>query len=104
MRLPDERYPKDSYDIFQIKIVPPVPIDQLKDNDVVVRNLFISIDATMRVWISGVQSYLPPVKVQDVMRAFCVGRVIYSKSKDFKAGDLVLGMLGWQKFAVIKGK
>lgn len=58
----------------------------------------------MRVWISGVKSYLPPVKPQDVMRAFCVGTVIYSKSDKFKVGNTVMGLLGWQKYAVIKGK
>jgi NADPH-dependent curcumin reductase CurA len=71
---------------------------------VVVKNIYISIDATMRVWISGIQSYLPPVKPQDIMRAFCVGQVIYSKSKKFKAGDLVMGLIGWQKYAVIDQK
>jgi NADPH-dependent curcumin reductase CurA len=69
---------------------------------VIVRNLYISIDATMRIWISGVPSYLPPVKLQDVMRAWGVGRVIYSKSKKFKVGELVQGLLGWQKFAIVK--
>ena len=58
----------------------------------------------MRVWISGVTSYLPPVKLQDVMRAFCVGEVIFSKSKKFKVGDLTLGLIGWQKYAVLKAK
>lgn len=101
MRVPDETYPKESQDIFQIKYVPPTPIDQVKVNEVVVRNLYVSIDATMRVWISGVQSYLPPVKPQDIMRAFCVGKVIYSKSKRFQVGDLVMGLIGWQRFAVI---
>lgn len=38
------------------------------------------------------------------MRAFCVGQVIYSKSKKFKAGDLVMGLIGWQKYAVIDQK
>lgn len=66
--------------------------------------MFISIDATMRVWISGVQSYLPPVKPQDVMRAFCIGTVIYSKSVKYQAGDMILGMIGWQKYAVLKEK
>lgn len=56
----------------------------------------------MRIWISGVPSYLPPVKLQDVMRAWGVGRVIYSKSKKFKVGELVQGLLGWQKFAIVK--
>ncbi len=82
--------------------MPPVPTSDVPDNHVVVKNIYISIDATMRVWISGVQSYLPPVKPQDVMRAFCVGQVIFSKSKKFKSGDIVMGLIGWQKYAVIK--
>lgn len=66
--------------------------------------MYISIDATMRVWISGVRSYLPPVKPQDVMRAFCVGKIIYSKSKKFQVGDIAMGMIGWQKYAVLDQK
>ena len=58
----------------------------------------------MRVWISGVQSYLPPVRPSDVMRAFCVGEVIFSKSKKFQSGDRILGSIGWQKYAVLKEK
>lgn len=27
IRIPDSKYPKDSYDIFQMKIGPPTPID-----------------------------------------------------------------------------
>jgi NADPH-dependent curcumin reductase CurA len=72
------------------------------DGSVIVKNVYISIDATMRVWISGVESYLPPVKPQDVMRAFCVGQVIYSKSKKFNIGDMVIGLIGWQKYAIMK--
>lgn len=82
-------------------MVPPVPTDELKKGDIIVRNMYISIDATMRVWISGVTSYLPPVKPQDVMRAFCVGEVIYSNSKKFEAGNRVMGLFGWQKYAVV---
>lgn len=66
--------------------------------------MYISIDATMRVWISGMKSYLPPVKVQDVMRAFCVGKVIYANGGKFAVGDLVMGMIGWQKYAVMDQK
>jgi NADPH-dependent curcumin reductase CurA len=87
-----------------MKHVPPTPIDQILAKEVLIRNLYISIDATMRVWISGINSYLPPVKPQEVMRALCVGRVIYSKSEKFVIGDMVVGMLGWQKFAIINEK
>ena len=104
MRVPTDKYPVEETDIFQVKVVPPTPVDQVKDGEVIVRNMFVSIDATMRVWISGVQSYLPPVRPSDVMRAMCVGEVIYSKSKKYNAGDRVLGMIGWQKYAVLKDK
>lgn len=80
MKVPTDKYPDEETGIFQIKIAPPVPIDKVPENHVIVKNIYISIDATMRVWISGVQSYLPPVKPQDVMRALCVGKVLYSKS------------------------
>lgn len=104
MRVPTDKYPVEETDIFQVKVVPPTPVDQVKDGEVIVRNMFVSIDATMRVWISGAQSYLPPVRPSDVMRAICVGEVIYSKSKKYNAGDRVLGMIGWQKYAVLKDK
>lgn len=100
--MPGQEYPGSGQDIFQIKYVPPVPTNEVPEGSVVIKNMYISIDATMRVWISGVESYLPPVKPNNVMRAFCVGQVIYSKSKKFTKGDTVLGLLGWQKYAVIK--
>ena len=102
-RVPTEKYPKEE-SVFQIKMIPPPPIDTVAEGSVVVRNMYISIDATMRVWISGIKSYLPPVKPQDIMRAFCVGRVIYSKSDKIKTGTMVAGLLGWQKFSVMKAK
>lgn len=102
MRVPTDKYPNEDPGIFQIKVSPPTPTDKVPENSVIVRNLYISIDATMRVWISGVTSYLPPVKPGDVMRALCVGEVLFSKSKKFKVGDLAMGMIGWQKYAVLK--
>lgn len=103
IRVPGEKYPQGE-DVFQIKYVPPVPTSDVPEHHVVVKNLYISIDATMRVWISGIQSYLPPVQPQDVMRAFCVGQVIYSRSKKLKVGDLAMGLIGWQKYAVLDQK
>jgi NADPH-dependent curcumin reductase CurA len=44
-------------------------------DQILVRNMFISIDAAMRVWISGVRTYMDPVKPGDIMPALCVGVV-----------------------------
>ena len=104
MRVPTDKYPAEENGIFQMKVVPPLPITEVGKDHVIVKNMFISIDATMRVWISGVKSYLPPVKPQDVMRALCVGKVLYSNSSKFKVNDIVMGMIGWQKYAVLPAK
>ncbi len=66
-----------------------------------VRNMFLSIDATMRIWISGIRTYMDPIKPGDLMKGQGVGEVIYSRSNKFKIGDRVLGLLNWQKYAVI---
>jgi NADPH-dependent curcumin reductase CurA len=57
IKRPTKDYPQHE-DVFQIKYVPPQPTDTLKAGQVIVRNLFLSVDATMRVWISGVRSYM----------------------------------------------
>ena len=88
-------------DIFQLKFVPPVSIDKIKENEVVVKITYISIDAAMRTWINGLPSYVQPVHVGDVMNAIAVGEVIYSKSTKFQKGDIVLGFMKWEKYCII---
>ena len=103
VKRPTPNYPQNE-DVFQIKYVPPKPTDTLIDGQVIVRNLFLSIDATMRVWISGVKSYMEPIQPGDIMRGMGVGEVIYSRNSKFKMGDKILGMTYWQKYSVLDGK
>ncbi len=49
--------------------------------------LYLSIDASMRVWISGIKTYRDPVKPGDIMPSFGICEIIASKSKKFKKGD-----------------
>lgn len=100
---PTSMYP-DKQDVFQIKYVPPIPTDMVKQGEVVVKNMFISIDATNRIWISGVKTYMPPINPGDVMKGMGVASVIYSKNSKFNVGDVVLGLTYWQKYSVLQGK
>jgi NADPH-dependent curcumin reductase CurA len=74
-----------------------------EDGDVVVRNLMLSCDPTQRGWISR-DTYMPAVKIGEVMRAAAGGRVVESRNPDFAVGDLVTGMLGWQDYALVKSR
>ncbi len=74
----------------------------LEDGQILVQNLYVSLDPAMRGWMKEGKSYVPPVKLGAVMRAFTVGEVVESRHDDFAAGDRVAGTLGWQRFAVTK--
>jgi NADPH-dependent curcumin reductase len=66
-----------------------------------VRNLYLSLDPTNRIWMSEAYSYLPPVPLGAVMRGGGVGRVVASNSSQYRVGAVVGGMLNWQDYALI---
>jgi len=72
------------------------------DGQILVANRFVSLDPAMRGWMRDARSYIPPVKLGEVMRAGAVGEVLASKHPDFAVGDHVSGMLGVQRFACIE--
>lgn len=103
-RVPTSDYPAKGEDVFQVKYVPPLPITEVAEKEVIVKNLYLSIDATMRVWISGAKSYMEPIKPGDIMKGQGVSEVIYSKSSRFNIGDRVLGLTYWQKYSILSEK
>jgi len=73
------------------------------DGEILVKVAYISLDPAMRGWISDARSYVPPVAIGEVMRAYAVGTVERSNHPDYRVGDAVQGLLGAQQYAVIKG-
>jgi hypothetical protein len=47
---------------------------------------------------------MEPVPVGAVMRARAVGRVEVSRHPDFRPGEIVMGMFGWQDYATVDAK
>lgn len=78
----------------------PVPV--LGENEVLVRNIYLSVEPAMRGWVSDVANYSEPVPLGAVMRAFAVGRVEASRHSDFRPGEFVSGMFGWQDYAAVE--
>jgi NADPH-dependent curcumin reductase CurA len=80
-------------------------VPELKDGEVLVQNLFISLDPAMRGWMNDNKaSYIPPVGLGEVMRALAVGRVVESRNPKFTVGDHVSGLLGVQSLALSDGQ
>jgi NADPH-dependent curcumin reductase CurA len=77
----------------------PVPAD----GEVLLRVLYISLDAANRAWMQGA-TYREAVTGGSVMAGGAVAEVVDSKAPNFAQGDLVFADTGWQDFAVLPAK
>ena len=75
-------------------------IPEIKAGEALVRTLWISLDPANRGWINDTPSYVPPVGIGEVMRGGALGRVVASRNDAYREGQLVMGLLGWQEWAV----
>ncbi|HSN69963.1 MAG TPA: NADP-dependent oxidoreductase, partial [Steroidobacteraceae bacterium] len=68
------------------------------EGQVLVRNVYLSLDPTNRIWMSDMPQYMPPVGVGEVMRGGTIGRVVESHHPGLVAGDWVTGLGQWQDY------
>lgn len=73
---------------------------EIGDGEALVRNIYLSIDPTIRGWLDDAESYLPPIQLGEVVRCGGIGEVVESNSSSYQVGDIVFGMLGWQEYSV----
>lgn len=75
------------------------------DGQVLVKQTHMSLDPAMIGWMQPDEnSYIPPVKIGEVMRSNGIGRVVESNHPDFAVGDSVRGMMGWTEYHLSNGK
>jgi NADPH-dependent curcumin reductase CurA len=76
-------------------------IPALNEGQVLVRNLFISVDPYMRGRMNDAKSYSAPFALDRALDGGAVGEVIASRSEQLKVGDVVVHQLGWREHAVV---
>jgi len=76
------------------------PVPSIKNGEVLVKTIYLSLDPYMRGRMNSGKSYANPVQIGEVMAGGTVGRVIDSKNSDYTSGDHVFGYGGWQEFWV----
>jgi NADPH-dependent curcumin reductase CurA len=65
---------------------------------------YLSVDPAMRSWMNPGRSYVPPVELDEVMRAGAIGQVIDSRHPEYAVGEHVYGVFGVQRYAVSDGR
>ncbi|SEA02597.1 NADP-dependent oxidoreductase [Variovorax sp. YR216] len=73
----------------------------LKDNQVLVRHHYMSLDPYMRGRMNESKSYAQPQPLGQVMQGGTVGEIVESKHPKFAVGDKVVGFGGWQEYGVV---
>ncbi|HKS90305.1 MAG TPA: NADP-dependent oxidoreductase [Tepidiformaceae bacterium] len=73
------------------------------DGEVLIRNLFMSVDPYMRGRMNDVKSYTPPFALHETLQGGAVGRVEASNNPAFTVGDHVSNGLGWREWFVSDG-
>ncbi len=79
----------------------PVPVPGPRQ--ALVRTHYLSLDTIERCWMREEDTYLPAQRLGEVVRAVAVGSVVQSNHPDLPVGTHIMGMFGWQDFAVTDG-
>ena len=83
------------FEIVENRVPVPGP------GEVLVRNVYLSVEPAMRGWVNAARNYSEPVAIGAVMRSFTVGRVLQSRDPAVPEGAWVMGLLGWQDYAAV---
>jgi NADPH-dependent curcumin reductase CurA len=80
-----------------------VTLPPLGERQVLIQNIYMSVDPYMRGRMVDRKSYVPPFQLNQPLEGGCVGRVAESKNEEYQIGDFVLGMLGWREYFISDG-
>ncbi|NIL16273.1 NADP-dependent oxidoreductase [Pseudomonas sp. AN3A02] len=78
-------------------------IPEPAEGEVLLENLYLSLDPYMRWRMSAAKSYAEPVGIGEVMVGGTVARIKHSRNPLWQEGDIVLAYAGWQRFALSDG-
>lgn len=88
---------RDNFDLIEAIIPPP------QDGELLIQNLWMSVDPAMRPRMVDRESYVTPYEVGKVLEGRAIGKVVQSENPNYKVGTYVFGTQGWREFYVSDG-
>ncbi|WP_062260990.1 NADP-dependent oxidoreductase [Endozoicomonas arenosclerae] len=88
-------------DVFKIVTQ---PVAELKEGEVLIKNLWMSVDPYMRGRMIDRKSYIPPFAVGEVLEGGAIGEVVESRNSAFVVGSKVSSMSGWREYFISSGQ
>jgi len=90
-------------EVIVIGTLQPFGKPEIGNRQFLVRNEFLSVEPAMRGWVNAVANYSKPGRHR---RSHAVFRSVNDHRftpSGYAEGDKVMGMLGWQQFAISDG-
>ncbi len=79
------------------------PLPAVRDGQILLQVLYLSLDPTNRIWMSDRPQYMPPVALGAPMRGIVAGRVIASRKPGVDEGWIMIGLGEWADHIVSDG-
>src|SRR3546814_5710251 len=75
----------------------------LRDGEFLRRSIYLSMDATNRMWLGVLDLYMEPVQLGNPMIGFIAAEIVESRHPDFPVGSFAAGILPWSDFIISDG-
>ncbi len=97
------QYPEGipSPDDFQLK---KVNFRKLNKGELLIKNIWMSVDPYMRGRMVDMKTYAEPFKVGEVLYGGAIGQVVESLHRDYRPGCYVKSMQGWREYFISEGE
>src|SRR5919202_2700158 len=86
---------EDDFELVEVEI-PEIK----KQGEFLVRNIWMSVDPFMRIYLTKGSKIMPPAQLNRPLNGGCIGQVIESKSDKFRVGEYVKANFGWREYWV----
>ncbi|UTV30369.1 NADP-dependent oxidoreductase [Photobacterium atrarenae] len=88
----------DNFSLIERELAP------LQDGQVLIQNLWMSVDPYMRGRMIDRASYVPPFQLNHVLEGGAIGEIIESRNDQWPVGTKVSHMQGWRSHAICDGQ
>lgn len=73
-----------------------ITLPKIVEGEVLLQGLYYSVDPYMRGRMNDIKSYISPFQLNEPIEGGVIAKVLTTKAKDLKVGDIVLGKLPWR--------
>ena len=79
-----------------------VPVRHAGPGEVLLENIYLSMDPAIRGWMSEKVSYFEPIAIGEPIRGSTLGRVVESQHPGFRVGDYAVGIAcnAWEDYTL----